>query len=124
VNGLGLVIILLSIATGLFLRSQHIFYFIMSFQVLGLASLMEVAFPSSLTTLLDSFQYLMIFSKMQQNSKTSDGVLISRNMYRLEAFLTSVNLKLNITPLFVLTFLLALLLGILLLIKKYRDGRL
>lgn len=44
---------------------------------------MEVAYQSSLTTLLDSFQYLMVFSKMQQNSKVSDGVLISRKMYRL-----------------------------------------
>ena len=40
VNGLGIVLLLIVIATGLFLKSQHIFYFIISIQTLGLLSLM------------------------------------------------------------------------------------
>lgn len=122
INGFGILILLICIGIGLFLRSQHIFYFILSLQTLGLLSLIEVAYPQSLTTLLDGFQYLMVFSKMQQGSKTSDGVLISRNMYRLEAFLTSVNLKDNITPSFILVFLTTVLLGVLLVFRKFRDG--
>jgi hypothetical protein len=83
INGLGIVLLLASIATGLFLKSQHIFYFILSMQTLGLLSFVEVAWTAGLTTILDGFQYLMIFSKMGQSSKMNDGILISRNMYRL-----------------------------------------
>lgn len=88
VNGVGVLLLMVCIASGLFLRSQHIFNFILSIQTLGLLSLMEIAYSSGITTLLDSFQYLMIFSKMQQSSKISDGVLTQRNLYRLQAFLT------------------------------------
>lgn len=122
-SGLGVFLLLLSIAAGLLLRSPHIFSFILSLQVLGLLSLVEVGYPKHLGTLLDAFQYLMVFSKMQQNGKTNDGVLIGRDMYRLEAFLTSVGLRLNITPVFVVTILVTILLGMLLLVRKYRQGK-
>ena len=120
ISGFGVFLLLVIIATGLFLKSQHIFYFIISIQTLGLLSLMEIAYPQSLTTILDGFQYLMIFSKMQQNSKMSDGILLSRNLYRLDRFLTEVNLRVNITPSFVVTFLTAVFLGLFLAIRKFR----
>ena len=40
VNGVGLGFIIVVIGVGLFLKSQHIFYFIFSLQTLGLLSLM------------------------------------------------------------------------------------
>ena len=123
VNGLGVILLMMCIGSGLFLKSQHIFNFILSIQTLGLLSLMEIAYSSSITTLLDSFQYLMIFSKMQQNSKISDGVLTQRNLYRLQAFLTEVNLRNNVTPSFVVAFLSAICLGMLLAVRKFRNGR-
>lgn len=64
INGFGIFLLLGCIGLGLFLRSQHIFYFIFSFQVLGLLSLMEIALPVSLTTILSAFQYFMIFSHL------------------------------------------------------------
>lgn len=123
VNGLGVFLLLTCIAAGLFLRSQHIFYFILTFQTLGLLSLIEVAYTASLNTILSGFQYLMIFSQMQNNHKQDDGALIARGMYRLNAFLTSVELSSNLTPLFVVTFLVAAVLGILLAFQKYRERR-
>ena len=123
INGFGILLLFIAIGSGMFLKSQHIFYFILSMQTLGLLSLIEIAYPQSLITILDGFQYFMIFSKMQQSSKTSDGILLSRNLYRLDSFLTQVNLRINITPSFVLTFLIVVLLGLVLAIRKFRDGR-
>lgn len=123
VNGLGVFLLLTCIGAGLFLRSQHIFYFILTFQTLGLLSLIEVAYSSSLNTILSAFQYFMIFSQMQSNHKQDDGALIARGMYRLDAFLKSVELDSNFTPIFVVVFLLAVLLATLLAFQKYRERR-
>ena len=40
INGMGVFLLLVIIASGLFLKSQHVFYFILSMQTLGLLSLM------------------------------------------------------------------------------------
>lgn len=90
INGFGVFLLITSIGAGLLLRSQHIFYFILTFQTLGLLSLVEVAYTGPLNTILNGFQYFMIFSHMGSNNKQEDGILISRGMYRLDAFLKCV----------------------------------
>lgn len=122
-NGLGLFLLLAGIAAGLFLKSQHIFYFLLSFQVLGLLSLVEVAYPSPLLTILDGLQYFMVFSKMQAANKPKDSTLISRNMYRLDSFLKTADLETNLTPIFVVTVLAAIAFGLVLAVRKLRGGR-
>jgi hypothetical protein len=83
INGFGVFLLIGCIGLGLFLRSQHVFYFILSFQVLGLLSLIEIAYPFSLNTIFTAFQYFMIFSQLQSNSKHNDGMLNTRHLYRL-----------------------------------------
>lgn len=117
-NPLGILIVLIAVFAGMFLRSQHIFYFILSFQVLGLLSFVEVAYTYPLTLILDSLQYFMVLSFLQYKSKTSDGILKARGMYRLDGFIKQVDLKTNIMPIFVLAFVGAIVLGLVLAIRK------
>ena len=117
-NPIGILIILIAIFSGMFLRSQHIFYFILSLQILGLLSFVQVAFSSPLTLILDSFQYFMVFSQLQYRGKTADGILSARGMNRLDGFIKQVDLKTNIIPIFVLALLIAIFHGLMLLIRK------
>jgi hypothetical protein len=64
----------------------------------------------------------MIFSVMQQNSKTDDGILISRNMYRLDNFMREVSLQPNIIIIFIITFISAILLALLLGLRKFKGS--
>lgn len=80
-----------------------------------------MAYTPSLTTILDSFQYFMIFSKMQYSHKTTDSMLQSRQMYRLSSLLNSVGIDTNFTAIFVVVFVVAILLAIFLIFKQYRG---
>jgi len=117
-NPVGILVVLIAVFSGMFLRSQHIFYFILSLQVLGLLSFVEVAYSSPLTLILDGLQYFMVFSILQYKGKTDDGILKGRGMYRLDGFIKQVDLKTNIIPIFVLCFLAGILLALVLVIRK------
>ena len=65
----------------------------------------------------------MVFSKMQYGSKVIDGVLSARGLFRLEAFLVTVKLKTNFTAAFVTIFMVAVLLGLVLIVRKFRNGK-
>lgn len=121
-NPLGVLILLFAIVSAIFLKSQHIFYFIFSFQIFGLLSLIEVAYSYPLTVILDSFQYFMIFSIMQRSSKTDDGILIGRNMYRLDTLIKQVDLKSNILTIFIITLIAAIFLAMVLAFRKFRNN--
>lgn len=60
----------------------------------------------------------MVFSQLQYRGKTADGILTARGMNRLDGFIKQVDLKTNIIPIFILALLTAILLGLLLLIRK------
>jgi hypothetical protein len=60
----------------------------------------------------------MVFSELQYKGKTADGILTGRVMNRLDSFIKQVDLKTNLIPIFVLSFIVAILLGLLLFIHK------
>lgn len=54
-NPLGAILVIIAILSGVFLKSQYVFYFILSMQTLGLVGLVETAFSAGLSTLLGAF---------------------------------------------------------------------
>jgi hypothetical protein len=67
VNPFGIILIIVSITAAILLQSSYVFFFITSFQSLGLISLVEGDFTSSFDFILDSLQYFMVFSIMKRN---------------------------------------------------------
>jgi hypothetical protein len=120
-NPLGVILIIVAIAAGVLLKSQYVFYFILSLQTLGLVSLVEAAFPSSLNTLLGAFDYFMLFSIMQQNTKPQSCKLMLRNMYRMNDFLGTTSFKDNAPPILAIVYFLAILLAVGSIFKKFRK---
>ena len=90
-NPLGIVLLIFCILSTIFLKSQPLIYYMLSFQTLALLGFIEVAYSSSLDTIFDAFSYFMLFTIMGKNQKTSDGILASNGMYRLSDFLVTVN---------------------------------
>ena len=64
----------------------------------------------------------MIFNVMQRSSKTDDGILMGRNMYRLDAIVKTVDLKSNILTIFIITLLAAIFLALVLAFRKFRNN--
>lgn len=122
-NPLGVVLIFLSVLAGLFLKSQYIFYFILSMQTIGLIGLVETAFPSGLSLFLGSFDYFMLFSIMGQNTKPQNCKLMLRRMYRLNDFLGTTNFKDNSPPILTLVFIATALLILVSLFRAFRKDR-
>lgn len=120
-NPLGVILILVVIVSATFLKSQHIFFFILSMQTLGLLGLVETALPSGLSLILGSFDYLMLFSIMGQNVKPQNCKLMLRSMYRLNDFLGSNNFKDNAPPILSIVIIATFIMGLVSLYRAFRK---
>jgi hypothetical protein len=121
-NPLGVIIIIIAIIAGSFLKSQYVFNFILSLQTIGLVGLIEVSFPFSLSLLLGSFDYFMLFSIMQQNTKPQNCKLMLRSMYRLNDFLGTTNFNNNSPLILAIVFFAATLLAAVSLFRAFRKS--
>lgn len=123
VNPLGVFIIIFTIVVSTFLKSQYVFYFIFALQSIGLLSLIEVAYPYSLTTLLQSFQYLMLFSTIKKQNQSSDGIFTYHSMYRLNNFFQTVSFDANAPAIIAFIILAGLLLAAISIFRTFRQDR-
>lgn len=122
-NPLGVLLLVAGVAGGGLLRSPHVMGFVVGLQSLGLLGLVETAMPYSLTTILNGLQYFMVFSPMQHAAKTSSEVFATHAMYRLQAFLVTPDLSENFTPLFALSIVAAVLVGVGVAMQAFRGAR-
>ncbi len=120
-NPLGIIVILIAIVAGTFLKSQYVFSFMLSLQTIGLIGLVEAAFPYGLSILLGSCDYFMLFSIMGQNKKPQNCKLMLRNMYRLNDFLGTTSFQDNSLPILIIIFIVTALLVAVTLFRAFRK---
>lgn len=121
-NALGAILVIIAILAGTFLKSQYVFYFILSLQAMGLIGLVETAFTSALSTILGAFEYFMLFSIMGQNTKPQNCKLMLRSMYRLNDFLGTTSFQANAPPILAIVFVLTAALALVSIFKKVRKS--
>lgn len=68
-------------------RSKLLLHMLLSLQLLGLASLVEVAWPTPVRVLLESCQYFMVFNIIARGDKLSAGQLFAHNLSRMQIML-------------------------------------
>ena len=120
-NPLGAILLIIAVLAGVFLKSQYVFYFVLSMQTLGLVGLVETAFSAGLSTLLGAFEYFMLFSVMGQNTKPQNCKLMLRSMYRLNDFLGTTSFQANAPPILAVVLVLTAALALLSIFKKVRK---
>jgi hypothetical protein len=88
-NGLGVVLLIASVAGLLLTQSFQAFFIVSTLQTLSLFGLLEVAWVGAGSFILQSFQYFMPINLMVGPSKNDDANLFLYGFYRLDQYMIS-----------------------------------
>lgn len=89
INGLGVLLLMVSIGGIIFTQSFQAFFIVSTFQSLALFGLLEVAWINPSSYILQAFQYFMPINLILKNLKHDDSKLFVFGFYRLDEYMVS-----------------------------------